>query len=231
MDFRLFHKYLRAGDDREVAWMPSVGAGWLPPQYAALRAIDALMVRGDGEFYIDQVKEKLGTLRFDYSIVASDEICAKVRKIVDDVESATAELCEECGDPGRTATWTGAWYRTLCIAHARAVLEEAGGELPEFEAWKLVKVRYELKIVTADGLFVDFESIARYACSLVDRIASTETEIENLDRNSAAAQVATDSLFSLEGELVVLQRAWFLTGGRGDLDSRVSTYSKQRRGE
>ena len=62
---------------------------------------------------VEQVKEKLGTLRFYYR--GGDDI---VYGMVRMAESMTAVTCEECGAPAQTASHNG-WVGTLCELHTK----------------------------------------------------------------------------------------------------------------
>lgn len=62
----------------------------------------------------EQVKQKFGGLRFyvDYPKHLTDEQRNKVRKIKNEYEQKSYEICEVCGEPGKTG---GRGYiRTLC---------------------------------------------------------------------------------------------------------------------
>lgn len=59
-----------------------------------------------------QCKEKFGTLRF-YMDGATAEMRALIRK----AETASASICEECGENG--VMRTGGWLRVLCDKHAK----------------------------------------------------------------------------------------------------------------
>ena len=59
----------------------------------------------------DQVKEKMGTLRFYYH--GGDEF---IRGLVAMAEDMSAVTCERCGAPGKERG--GGWIRTLCDEHA-----------------------------------------------------------------------------------------------------------------
>lgn len=61
---------------------------------------------------LDQVKEKLGGLRFYYN--GGDEY---IRGLVSMAESMSEVICEECGKPGKRRS--GGWIVTLCDEHAK----------------------------------------------------------------------------------------------------------------
>lgn len=60
------------------------------------------------DFYVTQIKSKLGTLRFHVSR-ADDKIYA----LVDQTEQQSERTCEECGMPGSLIVIKG-WQWTLC---------------------------------------------------------------------------------------------------------------------
>ncbi len=67
---------------------------------------------------IQQIKTKMGTLRFYYNTLNSEypEIVVKsIRALVDKVEIKSASTCEYCGKYGELRT-TGLWF-TACEAH------------------------------------------------------------------------------------------------------------------
>ena len=59
---------------------------------------------------VDQVKEKLGTLRFYYH--GGDEY---IKGLVSMAEAITEVTCEECGSTGTLRQ--GGWIKTLCDVH------------------------------------------------------------------------------------------------------------------
>lgn len=61
---------------------------------------------------VEQVKEKLGGLRFYYT-GGDDYIHGLVRM----AESWSYNTCEECGKPGKSRS--GSWIRTLCDEHTK----------------------------------------------------------------------------------------------------------------
>lgn len=77
-----------------------VGPGWA-------KLIDKIYDKLPPDAFIEQVKEKYGTLRFYVSNI-SEEIWDYVHQ----VESESSEVCEQCGKPGKL--YTNGWWRTLC---------------------------------------------------------------------------------------------------------------------
>lgn len=59
-------------------------------------------------FYVTQIKEKFGTLRFRCGGTAT----AKVKKMIAYAEEESASICMECGDAGRSRHVD--WIATLC---------------------------------------------------------------------------------------------------------------------
>lgn len=66
---------------------------------------------------LEQIKEKLGTLRFYYS-GGDDDVSGMVRM----AESMSAFTCEECGSPGKRRSTR--WLRTLCDAHTKVTTDD-----------------------------------------------------------------------------------------------------------
>jgi len=59
-------------------------------------------------FYVTQIKEKFGGLRF-YISYGNDKIFKLIRKAEDD----SFDICESCGEKGKLINYRG-WYITLC---------------------------------------------------------------------------------------------------------------------
>lgn len=68
---------------------------------------DPLDLDPDFSYYVTQVKEKYGTLRF-YTSLSPERLDPIIRK----AEKASEITCEECGRFGRRRK--GGWVRTLC---------------------------------------------------------------------------------------------------------------------
>lgn len=60
------------------------------------------------EFFVDQVKEKYGGLRF-YVSSATEEIL----DLIDEYEEKSYTICESCGKSGKLVNHFG-WYKTVC---------------------------------------------------------------------------------------------------------------------
>ena len=73
----------------------------------------------DNQIYIDQIKEKFGSLRI-YVTGAPDYLDAMIKK----AEYESEYICEICGARGKNERIDG-WYRTLCEDHKKA-RQEAG---------------------------------------------------------------------------------------------------------
>ena len=70
-----------------------------------------------------QVKEKFGGLRF-YVNGGND----RVWDIIQNAESLSYHVCEECGTMKNVRTYTGGWHRTLCDEHANENYGKAKAE-------------------------------------------------------------------------------------------------------
>lgn len=109
----------------------TVGAGWWEDLLDAYSKVSVLMEQHQNyRFHVKQVKEKFGTIRFYYHIQAlgeetdqwplpadqvRDTISQQVQDIVDCLETATANRCEVCGQPGQRRS--NGWVKTLCDKH------------------------------------------------------------------------------------------------------------------
>ena len=115
-------------------------AGWFDIVDAMCSDIEALLGSEPERFEITQVKEKMGALRFYYSLEGVEDlfidihtdrgICTIVNKgdgpaLMDRIRSlvAAASLrstttCQDCGAPGVRAA-RGGWVGTLCESHAK----------------------------------------------------------------------------------------------------------------
>jgi hypothetical protein len=67
-----------------------------------------------GHIFLDQVKEKFGTLRIYYTDHSNYR--DYVSGVIDLAESMSVHICEECGKPGKTRGDLS-WMRTLCEDH------------------------------------------------------------------------------------------------------------------
>lgn len=100
----------------------AVGAGWWPIIESLCNHINHHVEwrqeqlkkyqKGDGclDVSVNQIKEKLGGLRFYYS-GGDDTVDGMVRM----AESWAAHTCEICGQPGTIRS--GGWIKTLCDEH------------------------------------------------------------------------------------------------------------------
>lgn len=67
----------------------------------------------DPNYSIQQIKEKLGGLRY-YASATSAEVDGDAwYSILDEAERKAATTCEMCGEPGKLST-TGYWLKTVC---------------------------------------------------------------------------------------------------------------------
>lgn len=135
---QLARKYPRLFLDKEPLlgmWFPSGWAGLMDRLCAAL---DRLLTDQQlGDFRVDQVKEKFGSLRFYYSVsrktslnidvVASDGqvrivdkpkmpkgfSSAAVDRLISAAETESKATCASCGAPGRPHNFDG-WLQIAC---------------------------------------------------------------------------------------------------------------------
>lgn len=94
-----------------------VGPGWWDILQNVFKQIDLAIKEHPGSTWqVEQIKEKFGTLRIYGAIEGSDDFCNQVDTIIRQAESASEQICEECGEPG-TQTGPG-WIKVLCDRHA-----------------------------------------------------------------------------------------------------------------
>jgi hypothetical protein len=86
-----------------------INEGWYPLIEELCEKIKEIV--GDGDFEVQQVKEKFGTLRFYYHCGTD----AEVSDLVWDYEEKSGKICEVCGEPG--VQRRGGWLVTLCEKH------------------------------------------------------------------------------------------------------------------
>jgi hypothetical protein len=108
---------------------PECGPGWRDLLERACGRIQAAVAADGGTFSALQIKEKYGTLRFDWTGRLSKEAEALIDEAIDLAEARSACTCELCGEEGRVHR-KGGWLMTRCATHAegRAVETE-----PRFE--------------------------------------------------------------------------------------------------
>lgn len=107
----------------------AVGAGWWPIIESLCANIQSHIdwkqeqkdqyQRGEGcsQVYVEQIKEKFGTLRFYYD--GGDETTAGMVRMA---EAWADHSCETCGAPGTRRN--GGWIRTLCDVHEAEHMEQ-----------------------------------------------------------------------------------------------------------
>jgi hypothetical protein len=88
-----------------------VGAGWCPLLEGLSAELSSYMLWRNIPFQVDQIKEKLGTLRFYYT--GGDDV---VDGMVRMAERFSERVCETCGAPAVTRNHRG-WLTTLCETH------------------------------------------------------------------------------------------------------------------
>lgn len=104
-------------------WGFDCGDGWYDLLDELLAKLDYLSNVSGVQVVADQIKEKFGTLRFYYSIIAKTDLNLNVivNKIIDDVVSVaerhSAHICENMGKDGVLCSRLG-WLKTLCKEEA-----------------------------------------------------------------------------------------------------------------
>lgn len=86
----------------------SVGPGWHPLLESLWRALDVWKESEASGAFIIQVKEKWGILSI-YHVGGTDTLFGYILGL----QSASASVCEDCGNRGRLRDHLG-WWRTLC---------------------------------------------------------------------------------------------------------------------
>jgi hypothetical protein len=100
---------------------PSCGEGWRDLLERACARIEAALAEG-GAFYVFQIKEKFGALRFYWYGEVSPGTRANIDEAIALAEARSSCTCEACGEPGRLYQISGC-YTTSCRAHAPADVE------------------------------------------------------------------------------------------------------------
>jgi len=90
-----------------------IGNGWL----GIVKSLIEDLIQLGWDKQICQVKQKFWGLRF-YINEGSDGI----HKRITEAESKSYEVCEKCGEPGKSIS--GGWIVTLCEAHAEEKLNK-----------------------------------------------------------------------------------------------------------
>src|SRR5208283_513733 len=80
--------------------------GWFDLIWRLCEHIEPLV---DKDFYVVQVKEKFGGLRF----YTSGTLNGVVYEYIQDAENEAIHTCESCGKPGKLKKING-WYLTAC---------------------------------------------------------------------------------------------------------------------
>lgn len=92
-------------------------SGWFTLLYELSEKLESLILKISEDqrhlYYVQQVKEKFGELRF-YMFYETDEML----KLIDEAEKKSSEICEVCGQKGSLDSNRG-WYQTLCETHRR----------------------------------------------------------------------------------------------------------------
>lgn len=95
-----------------VTGISNVGKGWEP----LIRELE-VKLNALGDFKIDQVKEKFGSLRYYATIDTEDkETYQAFRTAIEEAEEKSEHLCEECGEPAEIKEYNG-WMKAYCDQH------------------------------------------------------------------------------------------------------------------
>lgn len=117
----------------------NVRAGWYPLLHT-LAATVAPYIKHPGDWYIDQIKEKFGGLRFYVTCWhdSDSEPGKAITAAIDAAEEASFHICETCGEPGALRNLS--WVRTLCDA----CFEPHRKGVEDFEKSQAGKARAEM---------------------------------------------------------------------------------------
>lgn len=87
------------GTEVDPGWLPLVNEThlWLKERYPNYRIV--------------QIKEKFGTLRY-----YAEGVDMEGQQYIAEQENKSAEICEECGEPGALNKERG-WWKTQCPEH------------------------------------------------------------------------------------------------------------------
>ena len=102
-----------------MCWGFSCGDGWfvlIDELCGSIQSYIDLNSRPDRvipQVIVDQVKEKLGTLRFYYT--GGNDL---IHGMVWFAESMSGRICDKCGEPGTRQSDNG-WVYTVCKSHSK----------------------------------------------------------------------------------------------------------------
>jgi len=104
--FRDFHS---SGMVEPMVFGITCDDGWFGLIWKLCEDIEPLV---DEDFYITQVKEKFGGLRF-YTMFGMN-----ISEMIRDAEEDSYHICEVCGKPGLLCV-SDNWYKTVCKKHRK----------------------------------------------------------------------------------------------------------------
>lgn len=87
------------------------GDGWFNILFDLSEKLYEIKEKTSEEIKIEQIKAKLGGLRFHASYSSQE-----VYEAIQDAIKASYEICEECGKPGQLRSKSN-WAYTLCAEH------------------------------------------------------------------------------------------------------------------
>jgi hypothetical protein len=88
-----------------------VDLGWHP----ILEDLHNELIKITPDYQIYQIKEKFGGLRF-YATPNMEDAPEDYYKLIEEAETLSYKICEECGEPGSIQEYKG-WYSTTCGKH------------------------------------------------------------------------------------------------------------------
>lgn len=104
----------------DLSFCACCGSGWNKILIPILECISKHNKNNpDSLIYIDDIKEKFGSLR----VYISGDISEELDEMVAAAENKSALTCETCGEPGNTHSIRG-WLSTYCLTHLEERLKK-----------------------------------------------------------------------------------------------------------
>jgi hypothetical protein len=107
--------------------------GWFPGFVSLCESIDVLLGPDKRKFHWTQLKEKMGSGRYHFAIQSREPIVdsgllARIRKLIENAEAQTLDMCIYCGEPGALHNHKG-YLSVRCDLH-RKLAESGNNESP-----------------------------------------------------------------------------------------------------